>query len=36
MKKLSHFASFSVIHVRREKNRRADQLANQAIDNHEK
>jgi len=33
MQKLAGFASFSVTHVRRELNRRADQLANQAIDN---
>ena len=32
--KLSEFASFAVSHVRREKNSRADQLANEAIDNH--
>jgi ribonuclease HI len=36
MQILSGFASFSVIHVRREKNSRADELANRAIDNHEK
>jgi len=36
MQRLSGFASFSIIHVRREKNSRADELANQAIDNHEK
>jgi len=36
MRKLSGFASFSIIHVRREKNSRADELANQAIDNHKK
>ncbi len=34
--KLSEFASYSIIHVRREKNSRADQLANRAIDNFEK
>ena len=34
MQKLSGFASFSVTHVRREKNSRADALANQAIDDH--
>jgi ribonuclease HI len=33
MRKLSDFASFSITHVRREKNSRADELANQAIDN---
>ena len=33
MQKLSGFASFSVTHVRREKNSRADELANYAIDN---
>ena len=33
MQKLSGFASFSIVHVRRENNSRADQLANQAIDN---
>ena len=33
MQKLSEFSSFSVTHVRREKNSRADELANQAIDN---
>jgi ribonuclease HI len=33
MQKLSDFASFSVTHVRREKNSRADELANLAIDN---
>jgi len=36
MERLSAFASFSVTHVRREKNRRADELANRAIDNREK
>jgi ribonuclease HI len=36
MQRLSDFASFSITHVRREKNSRADQLANQAIDNHKK
>ncbi len=36
IKKLSGFAAFSITHVRREKNRRADQLANLAIDNHKK
>ena len=36
MQKLSGFASFSITHVRREKNKRADELANEAIDNHEK
>jgi len=36
MQRLSDFAFFSIIHVRREKNSRADQLANQAIDNHKK
>jgi ribonuclease HI len=36
MQILSGFASFSVTHVRREKNSRADELANRAIDNHEK
>ena len=34
MRKLSDFASFSITHVRREKNSRADELANQAIDDH--
>ncbi len=34
MKKLSGFATYAVSHVRREKNRRADELANQAIDEH--
>ena len=33
MQKLSEFSSFSVTHVRREKNSRADELANLAIDN---
>jgi ribonuclease HI len=33
---LSGFASFSVTHVRRENNSRADELANRAIDNREK
>jgi ribonuclease HI len=33
---LTHFASYSIIHVRREKNSRADELANLAIDQHEK
>lgn len=32
--KLTGFASYTVSHVRREKNRRADQLANRAIDEH--
>ena len=36
MVKLSGFASYSVSHVRREKNRRADELANRAIDEREK
>jgi ribonuclease HI len=36
MQKLSDFASFSITHVRREKNSRADQLANLAIDDHKK
>ena len=36
MQQLSTFASFSVSHVRREKNRRADALANKAIDEREK
>jgi ribonuclease HI len=36
MKRLSDFASYSITHVRREKNRRADEMANQAIDNREK
>jgi len=35
-KRLSGFASFSVTHVRREKNSRADELANRAIDEREK
>ena len=34
IEKLSEFASFSITHVRREKNSRADSLANQAIDDH--
>jgi len=34
--KLSQFSSYTIIHVRREKNSRADELANQAIDNIEK
>ena len=34
IEKLSGFASFSITHVRREKNGRADSLANQAIDDH--
>ena len=34
IEKLSEFTSFSITHVRREKNSRADQLANQAIDDH--
>jgi len=34
IEKLSAFVSFSVSHVRREKNSRADELANQAIDDH--
>jgi ribonuclease HI len=34
MQRLSAFAAFSVSHVRREKNSRADELANMAIDNH--
>ena len=33
MKKFTRFASVRVAHVRREKNSRADELANQAIDN---
>ena len=33
MQKLAGFASYTITHVRREKNRRADELANQAIDN---
>jgi ribonuclease HI len=36
MQRLSGFASFNITHVRRENNSRADQLANQAIDNQEK
>jgi ribonuclease HI len=36
MQRLSGFVSFSITHVRREKNRRADELANQAIDEREK
>lgn len=36
MERLSAFASFTVTHVRREKNRRADELANKAIDNRKK
>jgi ribonuclease HI len=36
MQILSEFASYSVTHVRREKNSRADELANRAIDEHEK
>lgn len=34
IQKLSGFASFSISHVRREKNSRADELANRAIDDH--
>lgn len=34
MQRLSGFGAFSITHVRREKNRRADGLANEAIDNH--
>lgn len=34
MQSLSGFASYSITHVNREKNSRADQLANQAIDDH--
>ena len=34
MKRLSGFASYSITHVRREKNRRADEMANRAIDDH--
>lgn len=34
MKKFADFASVRVTHVRREKNSRADELANLAIDNH--
>ena len=34
IQKLSIFASFSITHVRREKNSRADELANRAIDDH--
>jgi ribonuclease HI len=34
MQKLKDFAVFSITHVRREKNSRADELANQAIDEH--
>ena len=34
IQKLSGFASFSITHVRREKNSRADELANRAIDDH--
>lgn len=34
MKRIADFASVRVSHVRREKNRRADELANKAIDNH--
>lgn len=36
MQQLSGFASYSITHVRREKNRRADELANKAIDEREK
>ena len=36
MQRLSGFVSYSITHVRREKNSRADELANQAIDNYEK
>jgi ribonuclease HI len=32
MKRFADFASFSVVHVRREKNSRADEMANRAID----
>jgi len=34
IKQLSGLASFSITHVRREKNSRADELANRAIDDH--
>ena len=34
MQKLSGFASLRITHVRREKNSRADELANKAIDDH--
>ena len=34
IQKLSGFASFTITHVRREKNSRADELANRAIDDH--
>ncbi len=34
MQKLAEFTSYSIAHIRREKNSRADHLANQAIDDH--
>ena len=34
MQKLAEFSSYSIAHIRREKNSRADHLANQAIDDH--
>jgi ribonuclease HI len=34
MQKLKDFSGFSITHVRREKNSRADELANKAIDEH--
>jgi ribonuclease HI len=36
MQRLSEFVSFKIRHVRREQNSRADELANQAIDEREK
>jgi len=36
MKRFADFASFSVVHVRREKNSRADEMANRAIDDQKK
>ena len=34
MQKLAEFSSYSIAHIRLEKNSRADYLANQAIDDH--
>lgn len=34
MKRLDEFPTYSIAHIRREKNSRADHLANQAIDDH--
>lgn len=36
IERLGEFSSYSISHIRREKNSRADHLANQAIDNHVK